>query len=183
MVMMVVQELERVEIQLEQSEQSVVGGSLPLVEVEEGTAAAASASIQTSSATASSSVMPLSRDEHMRLRLVALISSLQFAARYGGTPVLLCCVVFIQLSRDIIIIEYATCIIDRQTSSGWWRSMLLPVMRWQLSTSMIIFRRGGRGKTSFTMRPQRMLAPMATSTRTPRRAICLLDRTMQLTPR
>jgi len=83
MVMMVVQELERVEIQLEQSEQSVVGGSLPLAEVEEGTAAAASASIQTSAATASSSVMPLSRDEHMRLRLVALISSLQFAARYG----------------------------------------------------------------------------------------------------
>jgi hypothetical protein len=90
MVMMVVQELERVEIQLEQSEQSVVGGSLPLVEVEEGTAAAASASIQTSATIASSSVMPLSRDEHMRLRLVALISSLQFAARYG--VYLLCCV-------------------------------------------------------------------------------------------
>jgi len=176
MVMMVVQELERVEIQLEQSEQSVVGGSLPLVEVEEGIAAAASASIQTSAATASSSVMPLSRDEHMRLRLVALISSLQFAARYGGAPVVLCSI------SCLVIIEYATCITDRQTSSGWWRSMMLHVMRWQLSTSMIIFVRGRRSTTSFTMRPQRMLAPMATSTRTPRRAICPLDRTMQLTP-
>lgn len=122
MVMMVVQELERVEIQLEQSEQSVVGGSLPLVEVEEGTAAAASASIQTSAATASSSVMPLSRDEHMRLRLVALISSLQFAARYGGVPVVLCCVQSAASSSSIM--PYASQTGRRAAAGGGRRCCL-----------------------------------------------------------
>jgi len=75
-IIIIIQELERVEIQLEQSEQSAEG-NVPPVRL-----AAASTSTQCSAATSSLyNQVPRSRDEHIRLRLVALISSLQLAAR------------------------------------------------------------------------------------------------------